>query len=442
MQGPFLFGIVSAMTISDNGDTKTYHNSSGQAHEALGVVVVNGDTMTYHNSMGQPKEALGVVIVGGGGSSGEEGPRGPEGPQGPQGEPGPQGIEGPEGPRGPEGPQGIEGPEGPRGPDGRSSTILGRLASEAELPATGNEEGDAYIVIVEGAELVYYWFDGDWIGTGIAQGPEGPPGPQGQQGPQGDAGPQGIQGPPGPRGLDGASGSVESETWETAERVLGPDDSGRTIIANQPFTITTAGTGAGWWADIAANAIVTVAGRAVFPGERMRVWVDDQLNTHYDLVVSSGRALIHQKTFVSTEPHISYTIDNLYLDQFDHLELRFRDMQPDSTSSAPFLAQVRWQGVWHTSSYNSHAWGPDGPGTVSESAIISPGSASSHTSNGVFRFQKLRAPSTGTVAWSTHYRDTRSVLPINMYDAIRLFYGTATNSNFPRSGFVQLYGVR
>ena len=54
------------MTISDNGDTKTYHNELGQAHEALGVVVVNGDTMTYTNSLGQPKEAVGVVVLAGG----------------------------------------------------------------------------------------------------------------------------------------------------------------------------------------------------------------------------------------------------------------------------------------------------------------------------------------------------------------------------------------
>lgn len=54
------------MAISDNGDTKTYHNELGQAREALGVVVVNGDTMTYTNSLGQPKEALGVVVLAGG----------------------------------------------------------------------------------------------------------------------------------------------------------------------------------------------------------------------------------------------------------------------------------------------------------------------------------------------------------------------------------------
>ena len=61
------------MTISPNGDTLTYHNEFGQAHEAMGVVVVNGDTMTYTNSLGQPKEAVGVVILAGGGGSGGEG---------------------------------------------------------------------------------------------------------------------------------------------------------------------------------------------------------------------------------------------------------------------------------------------------------------------------------------------------------------------------------
>lgn len=63
------------MAISDNGDTKTYHNELGQAHEALGVVVVNGDTLTYTNSLGQPKEAMGVVVLAGGsGGGGEPGP--------------------------------------------------------------------------------------------------------------------------------------------------------------------------------------------------------------------------------------------------------------------------------------------------------------------------------------------------------------------------------
>lgn len=62
------------MAISDNGDTKTYHNELGQAHEALGVVVVNGDTMTYTNSLGQPKEAMGVVVLAGGSGGGEGGP--------------------------------------------------------------------------------------------------------------------------------------------------------------------------------------------------------------------------------------------------------------------------------------------------------------------------------------------------------------------------------
>lgn len=61
------------MAISDNGDTKTYHNAAGQAQEALGVVVV--DTPTYVNAAGTAKEAVGVVVMGGElGGGGEGGP--------------------------------------------------------------------------------------------------------------------------------------------------------------------------------------------------------------------------------------------------------------------------------------------------------------------------------------------------------------------------------
>jgi len=162
------------------------------------------------------------------GPTGPEGPTGPQGQQGVQGDPGP---EGPEGPLGPEGPQGIqgdpgpigpEGPEGPEGPAGTGVTILGSFNDSSELPSSGNEEGDAYLIDGD----LWVWDGANWQNVGTIQGPkgdtgpEGPqgdPGPEGSQGPQGDVGPQGpqgTQGDPGPEGPTGPQGEqgVQGQT--------------------------------------------------------------------------------------------------------------------------------------------------------------------------------------------------------------------------------------
>ena len=159
------------------------------------------------------------------GDTGNTGPQGPPGTTGPQGVPGPTGNTGPIGPIGPQGvkgdkgdtgsqgvpgiqgiqgEQGIPGPIGPEGPEGQPGTgiaIQGSVPSSADLPLSGNTEGDAWITADTGH--LWVWDGTQWVDAGLIQGSDGPQGPQG---PQGIQGPQGVEGPQGIPGQDGADG--------------------------------------------------------------------------------------------------------------------------------------------------------------------------------------------------------------------------------------------
>lgn len=191
------------------------------------------------------------------GPQGPAGETGPEGPAGPQGETGPPGPEGPVGADGPSayqvavaegytgteaewlntliGPQGPEGPAGPQGEAGTGVRILGSLDDPADLPTTGEEAGDAYLIDGD----LWVWDGTGWDNVGTIQGPPGPEGPTGADGreielrttdthvqwrylgedpwldlvpleditgPQGDPGPEGTPGPAGAQGETGPEG--------------------------------------------------------------------------------------------------------------------------------------------------------------------------------------------------------------------------------------------
>jgi hypothetical protein len=74
-----------------------------------------------------------------------------------------------------------------------------------DLPDTGNDVNDAYIVDADGN--LYVWSGTDWTDVGQIVGPQGEVGPTG---PTGATGEQGIQGVTGPTGATGATGSVNS----------------------------------------------------------------------------------------------------------------------------------------------------------------------------------------------------------------------------------------
>jgi hypothetical protein len=96
---------------------------------------------------------------------------------------GPQGLPGPAGGPGPAGP---EGPAGEQGPAGMGLKFHGSVPSFSDLPSSGQEPGDAYVVADENDKL-YVW-DSDanaWVDGGSIQGPAGPAGEPGDAGPRG-----------------------------------------------------------------------------------------------------------------------------------------------------------------------------------------------------------------------------------------------------------------
>lgn len=122
------------------------------------------------------------------------------------------------------GKDGERGPEGPRGQDGRNLKIRGRLSSDTMLPTTGNTDGDAFVVGDSTSELTYIWYDGEWLGTGIQQGPEGPRGRDGINGRDGVDGKDGLngsQGIPGVKGDPGVDGSNNPNVYQR-NNIIGP----------------------------------------------------------------------------------------------------------------------------------------------------------------------------------------------------------------------------
>jgi Pectate lyase superfamily protein len=178
----------------------------------------DGDVLTINVDLKSGADAHSdwtINLTGEPGSDGLPGPKGdpgtPGGPPGPMGPAGPQGIPGAEGPPGPQGDPGVQGPtgaQGPAGPQGSTGTgivMQGSVATSGDLPATGNVQGDAYIVQAD--DSLWIWDGAAWVSGGSIQ---GPPGAQGPAGPQGIQGPPGadstVPGPTGPAGATGATG--------------------------------------------------------------------------------------------------------------------------------------------------------------------------------------------------------------------------------------------
>jgi hypothetical protein len=113
-----------------------------------------------------------------------------------------------------------------------SVRIQGTVTDEDDLPTTGNQAGDAYILLGD----LYVWDSDNWTNVGRVQGPKGDPGIQGPQGERGLTGPQGtqgIQGPQGPQGPEGPTGpqgiqGIQGETGATG--VAGADGTSVSIL--------------------------------------------------------------------------------------------------------------------------------------------------------------------------------------------------------------------
>jgi hypothetical protein len=140
-----------------------------------------------------------------------------QGAKGDTGATGPQGIQGPIGPQGPQGLQGIQGNTGAAGANGTSVTIKGTVAAQANLPASGNTNGDGWITANDGH--LWVWSATAFVDVGLVRGPQGVAGPAGPTGATGPTGPQGTTGPTGATGATGPQG-VKGDTGATG--VAGP----------------------------------------------------------------------------------------------------------------------------------------------------------------------------------------------------------------------------
>jgi len=106
---------------------------------------------------------------------------------------------------------GATGPTGATGPAGTSVTIVGNVATSADLnPSYTGNVGDGYITNDTGD--LWVWSGSTWTNVGKISGPTGSTGPtgatgeQGVQGATGDQGSTGLTGATGSQGIQGASG--------------------------------------------------------------------------------------------------------------------------------------------------------------------------------------------------------------------------------------------
>jgi len=233
---------------------------------ALYVSYWDGTSTQWVAANGQPGPVGPVGPVGPAGATGAQGgtgpagPQGIQGPQGTQGSPGTPGTVGPVGPAGPEGPTGPQGaqgaastvpgpagPEGPQGPQGVQGaqgeagtgiTMQGSVATSGDLPASGNTQGDAYIVQAD--DSLWIWDGTAWVSGGSIQGPpgsQGPQGPAGTTGAQGPKGDQGIQGPAGTTGSQGPKGDTGTQGPPGTQGIQGPQGPAGVVTANAPLSL-------------------------------------------------------------------------------------------------------------------------------------------------------------------------------------------------------------
>lgn len=172
------------------------------------------------------------------GATGSTGPVGATGPQGATGATGPQGTPGATGAQGPQGPTGATGPTGAIGPAGASVRILGSVPTTADLPPSGNTQGDGWITTDTGD--LWTWDGSAWTNVGRIVGPQGAQGAvgaTGATGATGPAGPTGATGAAGPAGATGATGAPGATgNPGTSMRILGslPTSADLPAAGNQP----------------------------------------------------------------------------------------------------------------------------------------------------------------------------------------------------------------
>lgn len=246
------------------------------------VAGIAGATDTYKINYTDETTSTYVVKNGSNGEQGLQGQQGEKGDKGDTGERGPKGDKGDTGEQGVQGEQGLQGENGigiqaaiiddegylvitytdgdidklgpVKGADGTSISIKDSLTSTSELPSSGQEKGDGYLIdgnlwiytgtseegsingfknvgaikgpagrgiasitISEEGIMTINYSDSTSEEVGNVKGPKGDTGEQGLQGIQGEQGEQGPQGEPGPQGEQGLQGP-KGDKGDTGEQ--------------------------------------------------------------------------------------------------------------------------------------------------------------------------------------------------------------------------------
>lgn len=133
------------------------------------------------------------------------------------GTPGTIGVNGAPGPQGATGLNGATGATGPTGATGAGLNILGYLDTPAELPTTGNANGNAWYIGETQELYIYDSSISDWIAGGSLVGPAGPTGTAGPTGPTGPTGAQGasinVKGQKADVASLPSTGNVAGDSW-------------------------------------------------------------------------------------------------------------------------------------------------------------------------------------------------------------------------------------
>ena len=205
----------------DISSTNTGYTGSTGSQGPIGYSGSQGD-FGYTGSQGDFGYTGSIGYTGSRGTEGYTGSQGTQGIQGDVGATGPQGNTGATGPTGPDGATGLTGytgSQGIQGPQGASFDLKGSVATINDLPPSGNELNDAYIVTADGN--LYIWNGTSWFSVGKIVGATGATGPQGTTGYVGSQGASGLQGDVGATGVQGNTGATGVTGYTGSEGATG-----------------------------------------------------------------------------------------------------------------------------------------------------------------------------------------------------------------------------